>query len=227
MAIQFLQGSEDPSQDPRRTQVFLATHDGEGKSLPHMYRSFISFSYGDKLIEDFGLIAVVSGDRMEKEGYASFIDNTTTYDNLDGQQYWSTHFQTNTFHFTLATDEMTENQLQEFLHWFRPGDTKELILAEHPNRAILARVSAVPQLHLLPFEGKTTVKISGKEYETSTTLYRGEIDLELIADTPHWYGKTNILGRIDTSTSVAKYVDEWKDVKTGKRVRVFASKDAL
>jgi hypothetical protein len=49
-----------------------------------MYRSFISFTYGGKKIEDFDLIATISGDRLNRSGYASFDDTVTTYDNLDG-----------------------------------------------------------------------------------------------------------------------------------------------
>jgi hypothetical protein len=74
-------------------------------------------------------------------------------------------------------------------------------LAEHPNRAILARVANPPQLHLLPFEAEVTVPFySGGEQAdgshvnttlktTSTTVYRGEIDLELVMDEPFWYAK--------------------------------------
>jgi hypothetical protein len=42
--------------------------------------------------------------------------------------------------------------LDEFLHWFAAGKIRELILAEHPNRAIMARVSEPPRLSVLPFE---------------------------------------------------------------------------
>ena len=68
----------------RHTQVYLATHDGVGNSLPLMDRSFISFSYGGKNIEDFNLIATISGDRLQKNLYASFKDNITTSDIWDG-----------------------------------------------------------------------------------------------------------------------------------------------
>jgi len=49
-----------------------------------MNRSFISFSFGGKDIESFDLIATTSGDRLNRTGYASFEDNTSSYDNLDG-----------------------------------------------------------------------------------------------------------------------------------------------
>jgi len=73
-----------------------------------MQRSFISFSYGGKYIEDFNLIAYTEGDRMENNGYAEFEDLTTTYDTLPGQFYWGTYFHANTLSFTLATDGITQ-----------------------------------------------------------------------------------------------------------------------
>ena len=41
-------------QEIKHTQVYTATHNGEGASsrLPFMNRSFISFSFGGKYIED-------------------------------------------------------------------------------------------------------------------------------------------------------------------------------
>ena len=46
----------------RHTQVYMATHNGEGEKsrLPFMNRSFISFSFGGKYIEDFNLIATIN-----------------------------------------------------------------------------------------------------------------------------------------------------------------------
>jgi len=49
-----------------------------------MNRSFISFTYGGEKIEDFDLIATISGDRLNRNAYANFDDTVTTYDNLDG-----------------------------------------------------------------------------------------------------------------------------------------------
>ena len=207
-------------------QVFLATHEGEN-SLPFMNRSFISFSYGKKgnkrvNIEDFDLIATTVSDSLNRNGYAQFNDITSSYDNLDGQQYWNTHYTTNSMEMTLATDGMNQQKLDEFLLWFRAGEVKELILAEHPNRAILARVSDPPKLDLLPFEEKVKVTVSGYDYETSTTLYKGHITLNFIMDDPYWYAITNIIGIKDGD----HYIDYWQDVN-GDTVSVFASKDAL
>lgn len=219
----------------RYTQVYQATHEGE-KRLPFMKRSFISFSYGGKNIEDFNLVATTSGDRLERDGYASFNDLTTDYDVIQGQFYWGTHFHSNSISFELATDGMTQRELDDFKHWFRAGQIKELILAEHPNRAIMARVSAPPQLKLLPFELPVTVEIGSggaegsgeqvllREYQTSTTVYRGEIQLNFIMDEPFWYAKQNLLGIQDVAQGY--YSESWTDAN-GRVVQVRDNPDAL
>ena len=210
-------------------QVYQVTHGGDGNRLPLMNRSFISFTYGGKAIEDFDLIATITNDRIDRDGYTPFNDQTTSYDILDGQQYWGTHFKSNTFSFKLATDGIDQKKLDEFLHWFSPGISRELILAEHPNRAQLARVSEPPRISLLPFEYQTVMKVSGEEFTITTTLYKGEIDLKLVMDEPHWYALDNVLGKKLVEGSTVRYVDIWEDktVDPPQEVSIFASKDAL
>jgi len=77
-------GNEVESTGALHTQVYLATHDGADKRLPHRERSFISFTYGGKHIEDFNLIATLKGDRMERGLYGEFADNVSTYDVING-----------------------------------------------------------------------------------------------------------------------------------------------
>lgn len=206
-----------------RGQVFQATHTGDGlHRLPFMYRSFISFSFGGRNIEDFDLIATFGNDRLNRAGSAEFEDRVSTYDILNGQQYWNTHYQANSLEFQLSTDGIDQKKLEDFLYWFRAGDTKELILAEHPNRAILARLAEAPQLNLLPFEQEVEIKISGDSYTTKTTLYKGDIQIKFIMDSPHWYAKDNILGIKDGD----RYIDYWLDAN-GYQISIFSSQDAL
>ena len=212
--------------DIKYTQVYMATHKGEGAAsrLPFMERSFISFTFGGKSIEDFNLIATISGDRMERSGYSTFEDLTSEYEVLDGHFYWGTHYTNHELTFDLATDAITQNELDRFLHWFQPGKIRELILSEHPNRAIEARVSAAPELHLLPFEEKVTKKIGDQEYKTSTTLYKGEITLTFVMEEPYWYSKINIFGYYNKDTGV--FHDVWTDAN-GKEVSIFNDPDAI
>ena len=202
----------------QKGQVYMDTHKGENR-LPFMNRSFISFTYGGKYIEDFNLIATTENNRMNRTGSAEFEDLVDQYNILDGQFYWGTHFKPNKISFRLATDGMTQNNLDDFKHWFAAGYTRELILAEHPNRAIMARVSVPPSITMLPFEKQTTVKVAGADYTTSTTLYKGEILLELVMDLPFWYSKINIFGYYDTNRSI--YVDKWWDDVQQEWVSVF------
>lgn len=234
MAIATLVGNEVASLTPPRTQVYQATHDGQSY-LPFMQRSFISFSYGGKNIEDFNVLAYTSGDRMEREGYAEFEDLTSTYDTIQGQFYWGTYFHQNTLSITLATDAMTQVELDNFKRWFRAGSIRELIMAEHPNRAIMARIATPPQLHLLGFKQEVEVPFASGDtgagetittttYSTYTTVYRGEIDLEFVMDEPFWYSIKNVLGTQNTLEGY--YEDSWVDAN-GKVVRVMESPDAL
>lgn len=211
----------------RRGQVYQATHGGDEYRLPYMNRSFISFSFSDigkpkVYIEDFNLIATVSGDRWECDGYTSFNDLTTTYDNLDGQYYWGTHYKSHTITFKLSTDGIDQKDLDKFLHWFQAGVTRELVLSEHPNRAQLARVAEPPLLSLLPFETHVTMTVGGHDYLVTTTLYKGDITLKLTMDEPHWYALDNILGKKDND----RYIDYYTDANNNE-VYVFASQDAL
>ena len=218
-----LRGSERDSMSPSQTQVYQVTHDGD-QYLPFMNRSFISFSYGGKNIEDFNLIATIDGNRMQRNAYSSFDDLTTIYDALNGQFYWGTYYHTNNLNLTLSTDGMTEVELDNFKHWFMGGESKELILSEHPNRAIMARISDPPALRLLPFEKRVNIQIQDRTYTTSTTLYKGEIILNFVMDEPFWYAKQNILG--NQNVLQGYYSEEWVDAN-GKVVEVRDNQDAL
>lgn len=174
-------------------QVYEATRNREGNSLSILSRQFISFSYGGKNIEDFNLLAVFASDRYEKGVYSSFNDTTTNQAELDGQLFWRSRYDALSISFTLATDGITEKDLEDFKNWFVPGVERELILSEHHNRAIMARVAATPQLKMVPFEETVEVNIAGQFYSTLTTLYKGEISLELIADNPFWYSISSVV----------------------------------
>ena len=191
-----------PINSVKRTQVFNATHEGNGERLPFMNRSFISFSYGGRYIEDFSLIATFVGNGINGNAYADFTDNVTESDIFDGQLYWSSHFKANTLTFNLSTDGMLESSLDEFKSWFSPGKIRELILMERPNRAIMARISKPPVYNLLPLEEHITKMIAGHSYSTSTTLYKGNITLEFIMDEPFWYSKTPLLCYEDSSGGI-------------------------
>lgn len=177
----------------KRSQVYMATHDEGGNRLPLAQRSFISFSYGGVNIEDYNFISITEGDSISRNLYGNFNDITSTYEVMDGQIHWGSFFENNTLSLRLVTDCLTEKELASLKVLFKPGVAKELILAENPNRGIMARISAPPAYELMVFEEKTTVKIAGQDYDTSTTLYKGFINVEFVMDEPYWYSIQNII----------------------------------
>ena len=221
--VDYLIGTEVAGNIPATSQVYKATHTKNGLYLPYMKRSFISFSFGGKNIEDFNLLASIDGDRMKFNGYSDFEDLTSQYDILDGHFYWGTHYTNHTIDFVLATDGINQMELDEFLRWFAAGERRELILSEHPNRVIIARVQSTPSLNLLPFEQVITKKIAKRDYKTSTTLYKGEINLSMIMEEPFWYSKINIFGYLGED---GVYHDVWTDAN-GQKQNIFDNPDAL
>ena len=224
-----LVGEETEHPVPSSTQVYKVTHDGN-KRLPFLRRSFISFTYGEDAsgrpvpIEDFNLISTFDGDRLSRQAYASFNDLTSNYDVIHGQFFWGSYYTNNSLTFKLATDEMSQEDLDRFKYWFKAGTVRELVLAEHPNRAIMARVAQPPEIDLLPFEKRVTVRLKDKEFQTSTTVYRGEITLELTMDDPFWYAKQNILGIQDANGNYES--EDWVDAN-GVKASILESEDAI
>lgn len=174
-------------------QVNLVTKDGSGQPLPFWQKQFISFSYGGKYIEEFDLVVAFSSDRLEKQMYSPFKDITSSSDIMDGQAFWGSFFKEEKLKFTLATDGMTSESYDNFKKWFIPGIYRELILSEFPNRLTLARIATPPQISLMPFEDKRTVKIGGITYDFSTSIYKGEIEVEFVMDEPHWCARNSLL----------------------------------
>ena len=70
--VQVLEGWEPSDNIKPTTQVYKVTHEGDGNRLPFAKRSFISFSFGGKVIEDYNLIAYNTGDAVERSLYANF-----------------------------------------------------------------------------------------------------------------------------------------------------------
>jgi len=49
-----------------------------------MHRSFISFLYGGKNIEDFNLLAITENNSMDRYIYSEFNDHITNSEIIDG-----------------------------------------------------------------------------------------------------------------------------------------------
>lgn len=206
----------------KRTQVFDATHDGAGNRLPYMYRSFISFTYGGRYIEDFGLIAITENNSLNRNLSANFEDIVTSPAVSDGQFYWGTHYQNNQLSLTLFTDYISQKDLDDFKSWFRPGVERELILAENPFRGIMARVGTVSTMEMLPDEEKVEFMVAGNAHRTSITSYKGSIHITFTMDDPFWYSLANVLDYQQNGNTGANV---WKSANGDNETILYNSMD--
>jgi len=57
----------------------------------------------------------------------------------------------------------------------------------------MARIDGEAKISLMPFEEQVSIIVNGIEKNTSTTLYKGEIEISFIMDEPYWYSKLNYM----------------------------------
>lgn len=162
--------------------------------IPDHLRPFYSFKFGGRDIEEFNLVTTFTNSKgLSQALYTTFKEYNSQYSELDGQQYYGQTMEPYHINFTLSTDGMTEFELVNFTRWFKPGAIRELILAEHPNRGIKARLLAPPQIDMTPFDVTEIKTINNKEYKFVSTCYKGNISITLIADDPFWYAIKPVL----------------------------------
>ena len=136
-------------------------------------KSFISFTYDGKAIEEFGMAVVSSGDRLSTSIHPSFNNTISTVPGRTGSIYWGTNITGLSFNFKLATDSITSRQLLNFKSHFRPGKIAKFSLAEAEYCYAYAVIDSASTFEFIPFD--TTTIINGIGY--SDTVYKGEANL--------------------------------------------------
>ena len=164
------------------SQVKLLTRGEDNKVLSTDKRHFIDFSWGGRNISDFNLIATFD-DMYSKTLYTTFTDNTTKISGLPGQLYWSSDYEPLHISFTLSTDGILADELEDFINYFAPNVERELILTEFPYRGIDARVGSTPTMDVVPFQKEIDVNDS----IITVNEYKGSISLSFVADFPFWH----------------------------------------
>ena len=172
---------------------------------------FIDFSFDGKKITDFGLVAVVDGDRLQFDGSPSFTDETTAVNGVVGQYYWGTNIGTKTKTYTLATDGMTEQQIQAFQYHFRPGRYGKFIDDTFAFRYSYCRVSSVTNFKMVPFKKEIEYKVDGKKIKSFINEYKGEITISFTWDYPYSFSEANYIDKqsLLTGVNATKY---WRAV---------------
>lgn len=163
-------------------QVDLLTRD---KSCHQ--KEFIDFEFNGRHISEFGMVAVFDGDRHNFNASPEFEDETSEINGVSGQYYWGTRFKTMAKSFTLATDGITESEINEFKLHFKPGKYGKFIEDKLSCRYGWARVSNVSNFSVVPFLTKKTINIGGQEHIVEVNEYKGTAKLTFIFDDPFLY----------------------------------------
>lgn len=186
------------------------------KGKDHYGKEFIDFEFDGKHISDFGMVAVFDGDRHTFSSTSEFEDETSEVAGVHGQYFWGTKLKPLEKEFSLATDGMTERQVNEFKQHFQPGRYGKFIECATSNRWRWARIAAAPEFQVVPFKKEIPAIIkeekkqeNGKEVINKITIrpafyiteYKGEATIKFIFDNPYSYA---ISQRIDIELSDAQ-----------------------
>ena len=177
-------------------QVIGLTHN----KSPHE-KEFIDFEFDGKHISEFGLVAVSDGGRLPFESAPDFEDEVSFVNGVDGQYYWGTRIKTLTKSFNLATDGMTEEQLNNFKAHFAPGKYGKFIEDRMSCRYGWARISSAIEFRFVPF--KKIVEFCNTKIETNE--YKGEGTIHFIFDNPYMYSTVDIINKLDADMTYEDY----------------------
>ena len=158
-------------------------------------KEFIDFEFNGKHVSEFGLVVVSDGDRLSLDASPEFEDETSEVSGVDGQLYWGTRYKTRRREYKLATDGITEQQLNDFKKHFQPGQYGKLIEDERPYRYCYCRIDAVSNFSFIPFKKKTRVM----GYDIEVNEYKGEATLSFVQDDPRIYSTANYLASAITA----------------------------
>lgn len=166
-------------------------------------KEFIDFEFNGKHVSEFGMVAVFDGDRHSFNASPGFEDETSEVNGVNGQYYWGTRYKARAKAFTLATDGMTEAQVNAFKLHFQPGVYGRFIEDKLANRYTMARVSSEVTFSVVPF--KTTATILGQTIEVNE--YKGEAKITFVFDDPFYYATESYVDSLAETSVRAMYIN--------------------
>lgn len=157
-------------------------------------KEFIDFSFNEKYISEFGLVAVFDGDRLSLRGSADFENETTEIKAVPGQYFWGTNFKSKKRTFELATDGMTEKQFNAFKMHFRPGYYGKFIEDSEASRYSYCRVSEVTEFSFVPFRKEISLSFTREDgsittHYTHINEYKGSVKITFEWDYPFTFSR--------------------------------------
>lgn len=170
-------------------QTYNLTHNSQGTLKKPWEKEFIDFEFNGKHISEFGLVAVFDGDRHTFAASPSFDNETTEISGTVGQLFWGSKIKSLKRTYTLATDGMTEAQVEAFKNHFKPGQYGKFIEDKLCHRYGFCRVAEVIDFKVIPF--RKTINFLG--FPLSINEYKGEITITFEWDDPYSYSTINYI----------------------------------
>lgn len=170
-------------------------------------KEFIDFEFNGKHISEFGMVAVFDGDRHTFAATPDFENETTEINGAAGQLFWGTKVKSKKMTFSLATDGMTEQQVNAFKYHFKPGQYGKFIEDKLTHRYGYCRVSDVVEFKVVPF--RKYINMLGTQVPINE--YKGEASITFEFDDPYLY---STLSYIDKPLEELSYDERIDAIKT-------------
>ena len=133
---------------------------------------FMAFTFdGNHSILDLNIIRTSEGNRYNTNLSPQLKDNLSEVSGGDGQYYFGTNHQSQQFSISFAFDTLTDAQLRKLKQVFSGDKISDLIFDEEPYKVYSAKVTNMPALKYLPFDGPNGERIYKGEGTVQFTAY--------------------------------------------------------
>lgn len=177
-------------------QTQSLTHTTSGELRAPWEKEFIDFQFDGKYISEFGMVAVFDGDRHSFSAQPDFDNETTTVNGAAGQLYWGSNIKSKKMTFKVATDGMTERQVNAFKNHFQPSRYGKFIEDKLAHRYGYCRVTQVINFSVVPFRKNITFL----GFPLSVNEYKGDATIVFEFDDPYTYSTMNYVEENDAPT---------------------------
>lgn len=142
------------------------------------YEDFVGFKFGKFHSSEFGIKAVVTSGRYDKNLLPAPQDYTQDIPGSDGQYYFGSVFKDREFPVSLAFDGITEDIWRLMSQTFSTDKLQDLVFDELPFKTYKAKVKSKPEFKFVCFFDR----------EKQQRVYKGEGKLTFVCYYPYAFG---------------------------------------
>lgn len=158
-----------------------------------MRGDFIGFTFNGVHSSTLGIIRVSNGSRYEEDLLPSSQDKVVDAPGADGTYFFNSYYKQKIITVSFAFDNLLEEQIRKIKQLFGDKQLHELWFDETPYKAYMVKVSGVPKLKYICFEGNSTKK--GNKYR----IYKGEGTISFVAFSPFAFSRFKYIEDYDNS----------------------------